>query len=56
MSSESQTTDNDALEALAWIESGMPDDRVGYGPDAPKLTPKQLAEFEPAEYIRDGHQ
>lgn len=41
------TLDRDALEALAWIESGMADNRVDYGPDAPKLTPEQLAEFKP---------
>lgn len=35
--------DRDALEALAWMESGMPDSKVGYGPDAPQLTPEQPA-------------
>jgi hypothetical protein len=44
------TLDRDALEALAWIESGMPDNKVGYGPDAPKLTEEQRREFEPASY------
>ena len=44
------TLDRDALDALAWIESGMPDDKVGYGPDAPRLTPEQLEEFESASY------
>jgi hypothetical protein len=44
------TLDRDALEAFAWIESGMPDSKVGYGPDAPKLTEEQRREFEPASY------
>ncbi len=44
--------DRDALEALAWIESGMPDGRVAYGADAPKLTEEQRREFEPASYER----
>lgn len=43
-------TDRDALEALAWIESGMPDAAVGYGPDAPRLTREQLDEFREASY------
>jgi len=46
------TLDHDAIRALAWIESGMPDDKVGYGPDVPKLTPEQLQEFAPASYVR----
>ncbi len=46
------TLDRDALEALAWIESGMPDSKVGYGPDAPKLSEEQRREFEPASYVR----
>jgi hypothetical protein len=46
------TLDRDALEALAWIESGMPDSQVAYGPDAPKLTEEQRREFEPASYVR----
>ena len=45
------TRDRDALDALAWIESGMPDGKVGYSPDAPQLTPEQLEEFEPASYV-----
>jgi hypothetical protein len=45
------TLDRDALEALAWIESGMPDGKVGYGPDAPRLTPEQAKEFTPASYV-----
>ena len=45
------TRDRDALDALAWIESGMPDEEVGYGPDALQLTPEQLGEFEPASYV-----
>ena len=40
--------DWNALDALAWIEGGMPDDRVRYGLDAPKLTEDQLAGFAPA--------
>jgi hypothetical protein len=46
------TLDRDALEALAWIESDMPDSQVAYGPDAPKLTEEQRREFEPASYVR----
>lgn len=46
------TLDRDALEALAWIESGMPDSKVGYGPDAPKLTDEQRQQFKPASYVR----
>src|SRR5271157_407218 len=46
------TLDRDALEALAWVESGMPDSQVGYGPDAPKLTEDQRQQFEPASYTR----
>lgn len=48
------TVDRDALEALAWIDSGMPDSKVGYGPDAPKLTAGQRRQFEPASYVRAG--
>jgi len=48
------TLDRDALEALAWINAGMPDERVGYGPDAPRLTPGQLAQFESASYVLDA--
>lgn len=29
----------------------MPEDKVGYGPDTPKLTPEQLAQFERASYL-----
>lgn len=47
------TLDRDALEALAWIENGMPDSGVAYGSDAPRLTPEQLAEFEQASYDND---
>jgi hypothetical protein len=46
------TLDRDALEALAWIESGMPDSKVGYGPDAPKLTEDQRRQFEWESYVR----
>jgi hypothetical protein len=45
--------DRDAQEALAWIESGMPDSKVSYGPDAPKLTPDQLQQFKPASYMSE---
>ncbi len=45
------TFDCDALDALAWFESGMPDGKVGYGPDAPQLTPEQLGELAPASYV-----
>ena len=48
------TLDRDALDALAWIERGMPDDQAGYGPDAPKLTQDQLAELKPASYAAPG--
>jgi hypothetical protein len=44
--------DRDAVEALAWIERGMPDSQVGYGPDAPKLTDDQRKQFERASYMR----
>jgi hypothetical protein len=44
--------DRDALDARAWIDSGMPDHQVGYGPDAPKMTPKQVRQFKPASYVR----
>ena len=43
--------DRDALDALALVESGMPDGKVGYGPDAPQLTPEQLGEFGPASDV-----
>ena len=43
--------DRDALEALAWVESGMPDGKISYGPDTPKLSPEQLQEFKPASYV-----
>jgi len=45
------TLDRDALDALAWIESGMADSKVGYGPDASQLTPEQLGELAPASYV-----
>ena len=48
------TMDRDAQDALAWIESGMPDDAIGYGPDAPRLTQAQLDEFKPASYTRSA--
>ena len=46
------TLDGDALEALARLESGMPDGLVGYGPDAPKLTEDQRRQFQQASYVR----
>ena len=46
------TLDRDALEALAWLESGMLDGKVGYGPDAPKLTEEQRRQFQRASYVR----
>ena len=46
------TLDRDALDALAWIERGMPESQVGYGPDAPKLTEDQRRQFKPASYVR----
>ncbi len=45
------TLDRDTLDALAWIESGMSDGSVGYGPDAPQLTPEQLGELALASYV-----
>src|SRR5271165_1064794 len=45
------TLDRDALEAIAWIESGMQDGKVGYGPDAPRLSPEQAEEFTAASYV-----
>ncbi len=44
--------DRDALEALAWIERCMPESKISYGPDAPKLSPEQLQEFKPAIYMK----
>jgi hypothetical protein len=44
--------DRDALEAIAWIERGMPDSQIGYDADAPKLTEDQLRQFEQASYRR----
>lgn len=46
------TFDRDALDALEWIEGGMPNSKVSYGPDAPQLTPEQLGEFEQASYVQ----
>ena len=45
------TLDRDALDALAWIEGGMSNSKVGYGPDAPQLTPEQLGELILASYV-----
>lgn len=43
--------DEDARDALAWLERGMPDDEIVYDDDAPRLTKEQLAEFEPASFV-----
>ena len=42
----------DALKTLAWVERGMPDEKVGYAPDTPKLSDTQLKPFEPASHVR----
>ena len=34
------TRSPDILDALVWIESGMPDRKVGHGPDVLRLTPE----------------
>ena len=34
------TRSPDILDALVWIESGMPDSKVGHGPDVLRLTPE----------------
>jgi hypothetical protein len=52
VSSVEPSLDRDALDALAWMESGMPDTKVGYGPDAPKLTTEKLGTFKPAAHVR----
>ena len=46
--------DHDALHALAWMEAGMPEEKIGYGPDAPKLSQEQLSELKPASYALTG--
>lgn len=43
--------DADALDALAWMERGMPDEEIVYDEDAPRLTKEQLAEFRPARFV-----
>ena len=40
--------DQDARDALDFARRGRPEAEIGYSDDAPKLTPEQLAEFEPA--------
>ena len=40
--------DQDARDALEFARRGRPEAEIGYSEDAPKLTPEQLAEFEPA--------
>lgn len=42
--------DQDALDALAFARRGRPDAEIGYSNDAPRSTPEQLAEFEPASF------
>ena len=32
----------------------MPDSKVGYGPDAPQLTPEQLEELAPVSYVPES--
>ena len=39
--------DQDAREALDFARRGRPEAEIGCSGDAPKLTPEQLAEFEP---------
>jgi hypothetical protein len=46
------TLDRDALDALAWIESGMPDDKIRYGLDAPGRATRQLKEVAAPFYKR----
>jgi hypothetical protein len=29
----------------------MPESKISYGPDAPKLSPEQLQDFKPASYV-----
>ncbi|EWY40662.1 hypothetical protein N825_34995 [Skermanella stibiiresistens SB22] len=36
-------------KALAWVARGMPEQEIEYDPLAPRLTDKQLAQFEPVE-------
>ena len=43
-------SDQDALDAIAFAQRGRPDGEIGYSEDAPRLTPEQLAEFEPASF------
>lgn len=40
-----------ALDAVAWMERGMPDEEIVYDEDAPRLTKEQLAEFKPARFV-----
>jgi hypothetical protein len=42
--------DQDALDALDFTERGCPDAEIGYSKEAPRLTRKQLSEFEPASF------
>jgi len=42
--------DQDARDALDFARRGRPDAEIGYSEDAPRLTPEQLAEFEPASF------
>lgn len=47
-------SDQDALDAFAFAQRGRPDGEIGYSEDAPKLTPEQLVEFEPASFRFTG--
>ena len=40
-----------ALDALAWMERGMPDGEIVYDEDTPRLSKEQLAEFKPARFV-----
>ncbi len=40
--------DQDARDALDFARRGRPEAEIGYSEDAPKLTPEQLLELEPA--------
>jgi hypothetical protein len=42
--------DQDALEALEFARRGRPDAEIGYSGAAPRLTAKQLADFEPVTF------
>jgi hypothetical protein len=46
--------DQDALDAVDFAQRGRPDSEIGYSEEAPRLTPKQLAEFKPASFRFTG--